>query len=797
MRTSAVLVLFIHSAGLGVSEELLRTDELTISRGETAAFHLGALHTKDQTILLETYARMDSPNLGGSMFFMEFALNGQVITAAKTRHVCRLLNRPLMSPVAPGLPSSWYGHGGWRVVYAPDFKIAKTQTFYADDPYRTVLDITDLVDRATDNVLTVTNTASAALAQRLGLEMRLVLGRLAIRVEPGVSPMLAPSDVHEHVINRGQKGAGPAQYKGKLLPGGGFVVTVAGKRFEFTSDFSYPKAGFHHLLPASANADPTDWQVTITAGEGQGTVHATCRQYHVTRRVRFEKRKIKIADEITNLDPQQGLGLLVRHSVNLREYPQSALRLAGNADPALNEYHSAANPSVYIALEDCALGMLCEDDVFRNQVTLFFDPEIESAGLMTKMLYLGPQERYELQWSVYPVASRDYYDFINLVREDWGANYTVEGAWCFFTPDQILGIPLEELRAALERLGVRYICSWGGWVDPKRDPKRIGFGCEVLSDYWADYRSRLREATAKLHKAKPDVKVLVYYDSERDTHSDAGTRFFDSRLTDANGTHLSTDWGGQYSLTWSMFATLENTFGKAMLEVVDAYLGEIGADGLYWDEMEHVSYGAPLITYSQLDGHSCILDPQTYTAKQQIGITTLLGAAHRAAVVQKVRAQGGFVLGNGPATTRQLLDLHVQRMVEIQHNEVWAYEGHLNSPLGYASSRLDFGNVTRALSMAMLLVGTRLDYPYDISRYLFPFTPLELHHGYLLGRERIITMHSGSYGWHGEETRCMVRIFDPEGKLREERGPLMVSDTQRMEIKLAEGEVAVIERIGD
>jgi hypothetical protein len=597
------------------------------------------------------------------------------------------------------------------------------------------------------------------------------------------------------MINRGEPGAGPARYTGELLGGGGFAITADGKRSLIGTDVSYPNAGFHRLTPTDTAGSDPGRKTTVQRTDDGGEVTLLCEHYRLVRQLRFTPRKVEIADRIANLDEKNGLGLVIRHSVALKDHPNAAVRLAGNADPAVNEYYAPSNPSVYIADGDLGLGLICEDDVFRNQATLFFDPEEITAGLRTEMLYLGPGETSELHWSVYSVASRDYYDFVNLVREDWGANYTVEGAWCFFGPDQIIDMPADQLKQNLERLGVRYACSWGGWVDGKHDKKRIGFGVEVLSDYWADYRERLKAATAKLHEAKPDVKVLIYYDSQRDTHANAGELYPDSRLTNVAGAHQSTGWSGQYSLTWSMFATLQNSFGKAMLDVVDAYMDDLGADGLYWDEMENVAFGYPLLTYSQPDGRSCILDPQTYTVKQQVGVTTLLGAEHRAAVVEKVRAKGGFVMGNGPTAVRRLLDMHVQRMVEIQHNDVWCYEGNLDSPLGYASSSAEFSNVTRALAMATLLVGTRLDYPYEFSRYSFPFTPIELHQGYLLGKERIITMHSGSYAWPNAAVQATIRYFDKDGKIRATEGPLTVSAKERAKVDLGEGEIAVIERM--
>src|SRR5690606_10820305 len=118
----------------------------------------------------------------------------------------------------------------------------------------------------------------------------------------------------------------------------------------------------------------------------------------------------------------------VRHEMDLSGLENPAVRLAGSTDPTLSEYHSPGNPSVHVTAPDHTIALLCEDDVFRNQSRLFVrDGSTPAAGIRTEMLRLAPGETYNLQWSVYPVASQDYFDFVNVVREDWGANYTVEG----------------------------------------------------------------------------------------------------------------------------------------------------------------------------------------------------------------------------------------------------------------------------------------------------------------------------------------------------------------------------------
>jgi len=772
-------------------------DETTIPPGQSRRFEFGTVAQRDTTVLLEVVARVQTERPSGSNYLLKMSLNSQVIGPARARGVMRLLNKPLVAPVAANLPAPWFGNHGFRLVYAPDFSAAGKISFYRGDPYTLVLDVTDLVNPLAENRLELTNMLQPG---RLALPPpagNLVVARLVIRTRPQPSPMMTAAANAAPLINRGEPAAGPARYAGQLLAGGGFRITVGSRQWEFASAFSYPGAGLNRLAPRDA-VDATGqrgWTIHVRPVADGGEVMAQGPDYRLHRSVRFTPWKIEIADTLTNAHADEPLGMLVRHQTSLAGLKDPVIRLAGNADPAVNDYYSPANPSVHVACGDQGLGLLCEDDVLRNQARLFCDQEPPAAGLRTEMLRLGPGESYTLRWSVYPVGGPDYYDFINLVRDDWGANLPVDGAWTFFHPDSILALPAEKIREQFQRLGIRYACYCGGWVDGKHDRKRIGFGAGVLDDYWADFRRRLREAAAKIHRAAPGVKVLVYYDTQRDTSEGSHERFRDSWLTDAQGRQVATDWSGLYSHTWSVVATLDNSFGRAMLEAVDRYLDDMRIDGLYWDEMENVTYGMPLLTYNRGDGHSCLLDLKHYTIQREVGITALLGEGQRLAVIDRVRRRGGVLMGNGPAHTRAMLARGVPRMVEIQHNDYFCFEGNLGTPLGYMGSRSDFGNFSRALAMPCLPVGTRADYAFDISRHLFPLTPIELHYGYTLGRQRIVVLHSGSYGWSGQ--RCLVQAWDyhADGTAAEADATTHVAAEARTEVRLAQGEAMVLERL--
>jgi hypothetical protein len=82
-----------------------------------------------------------------------------------------------------------------------------------------------------------------------------------------------------------------------------------------------------------------------------------------------------------------------------------------------------------------------------------------------------------------------------------------------------------------------------------------------------------------------------------------------------------------------------------------------------------------------------------------------------------------------------------------------------------------------------------------LTEYMYPFTPIELHSGYVIGKERILTNRSGLFGW-GDQSKFEVHVFDREGK---ETGEIHVAKVERegktyAEIRIPEGYAAAIVR---
>jgi hypothetical protein len=237
-----------------------------------------------------------------------------------------------------------------------------------------------------------------------------------------------------------------------------------------------------------------------------------------------------------------------------------------------------------------------------------------------------------------------------------------------------------------------------------------------------------------------------------------------------------------------MVPTLDNTFGRAFRAVADLP-AVLGADGLYWDEMDAVDYDAPRTTERPWDGRTCVLDAAG-RVERSVGLVNLLSDD-----AKRAYTAGRLVLANSPPTTRGLQAEPILRMVETQHGTGAGALTHLSDPLGYLGTAADWESVRTRLAEGLLVVGTRLDYTYDLPARLFPFTPEYLQPGTLRGRERIVTLQSGTHGWVGGAGGVRAFRYDADGhehptswRVKRRRGGIFVR------VRLGPGEVAVLER---
>jgi hypothetical protein len=505
------------------------------------------------------------------------------------------------------------------------------------------------------------------------------------------------------------------------------------------------------------------------------------------RKITKHSTHFEVADEISNPGPD-AIGAKIRHEITSHS---SFIRLGGRRSGESLQLYDPWNPTLFVPFAEAGLGIVAEDDVFRQQLTLAFSASRGIAGLGTDMFCIANGDRYTLAWSVYPLATDSYWDFISTVRRDWGVNRTITGSFVWFNPRDVLSLPEENLRAALLRQNVNVASMWGGWVDRERteSPPLIGFGTYVLADVYAGLRDSLRQAIQRLHAVRAGIKVLVYFDARRDSSPNAPDLYPDSLATDEHGKPLVTSWNGQFSKTWTMAPTVANTFGKALRAVIER-AKSLGADGIYWDEMTTASYGGPEITFDRWDRRSCTL-AHDGEIRKRVGVTNLLSDA----VNMSYAEAAGMLLGNSPPTTRGFQQRPDLRMVEAQHNGEWGSFAHLTTPIGFIGSRTDWDTVLEKLGEGVLTATSGLANPSDISARMYPITPDYIQSGTIHGEERIITIQSGAHGWrNGGEVKAFR--YDRSGtehpadwRIRRERGAVLV------DVQLGPREAAVIERL--
>jgi len=512
--------------------------------------------------------------------------------------------------------------------------------------------------------------------------------------------------------------------------------------------------------------------------------------HRLERRLERFPTHVEVRDTVTNTGAAV-VGLRIRHAFAT---DAAWIHLGGRVDPADADAYSPWNPTVFAPVGRAesgamaGLGLVAEDDVFRQQLFVDFERADDTVGMRTDMLCLGPGESSTLVWSVYPVRTASYWDFINTLRADWRVNHTVPGSFVWFTPEAILATPPDRLHDALAHQGTSIAAMLGGWVDPDRPerPPLIGFGTAVLGDAFAAYRRRIEAAVRRLKDARPGIRVLLYFDAQRDSSPDAERRFADSLLLDEKHRAERVEWGGRYSSTWGMVPTLDNSYGRAMAEVARV-MRALGGDGVYWDEMDGVDFRAPRLTTSAWDGRTCALGDDG-AVRAKIGLVNLLSEPAKLAW-----ADAGFVLGNVPPTTRRFNRRPDVRIVETQQF-AWGPMAHLTTPLAYIGQRPDFAMVRAKIDEGLLAAGTRMDYDHDILARMFPFTPEHIQPGTLRGRERIITTESGTHGWRS----CAgdVRAFRYDAGGREHVADWRVKRLRGgayLRVRLAAGEAAIVE----
>lgn len=719
-------------------------------------------------IVLEFESRIDFPNLGGWAPCIQIEVNNIVVAGMATRTEKRLLNKELATP----------GHIDYGVfkacvddkfyaLYAPDFEQAKNR-FAArnEEAHRIKLDISDLVSETSENQLRIRFGADLKGYYRgLGINDRepaLVIHNLKILSEDEPSRLQKKPTAAAGYVKMAKKE--PVKFKALQDKSGAIIISAGGRDIAVESCYSVPGGSFNK------------WDSFNTSENG---ISASNRVYSLNRRLVLRENRVDVFDELkSNSDTL--IGLRLRYQTGDNEF--DTVYLAGDPSPMFTKKEGGRNPSVFLSGKNgkFGIGIVAVDDVFRVQNIHYC--QNGAAGIGSDTFALSPGESRVVEYSIYPINSGDYFDFVNEVRNDWDVNFPMEGgfhlsmgmykSWNKKSAEEFAG----RLGLTMQSFGVLFWQTLGGEYS-KRSGSVHGFGLmldEIRqgNDDSKTYstepmRKFVRDALAKCKEYTPSLKRMIYVHNQYSQEPNDKEKYAACAVTDTSGKALSTQ-GGSYRF---FIPTKENEFGKKNLAFIKYLLDNYDLDGIYHDEF---NYTHKRITYSMWDNVSVELDERNEVVRK-IGYVPLLKLGYSLELMRYViRERGKCLVANFSPETRSELKYHFPRFEETYYAS-WIFLSHLYSPIQlgdmliYSNTPSDcMEDIRNAIRKGALYYHYVSSTPSPtITAKMYPFTPVELHAGYLVGKERIITVLSGEYGIPGEEFLYDVFVYDQNGKLQE------------------------------
>ena len=559
----------------------------------------------------------------------------------------------------------------------------------------------------------------------------------------------------------------PPAYELELKPGGGFVVSVKGQVYRIESSYSYPHGGENRLVagPPDASGEET-WKVeTKRLGETTYRVNARGKYYAIDRRLEVEPTRVMVRDTIRNTSADV-LGIILGNHINTRGAKELAPTMMNKL-------------TAFVHAKENGVGIIALDDLYQIQERPRFADGL--AELRTEHFGLDKGASYTIEWAVYPTATADYYDFINQVRRDEGINHHVDGAFSF--------VPRREPPTAefVDRYHLKY-ASLPCLGFPPDDPTVSLEGVE-FPEYIEECRL-IKETFAKTKRKYPGTKVMFHVAHGLYACGDPEKRFPDSRVIRADGRQIM--YGGDNPAYygrffskkrveegwrwWIFYPTLENSFGKAMIEATRHMVDELGATGMWADGFlsgyASVDGNPGAYSYDRWDGHSVDIDPKTKLVTRKKTCVPWVSLPVLKKVVRMIAAGGGVTITNeGPdyPLPRSLWNEQIINSCEGTPGAVIALHlGRVPASLGtkMPDSEGVYRDILKKLDQGSLYfwLFNNMDRK-TLVEHMYPMTIESIHAGTVRGKQRIVTKNSGVYGWQGDRSLHIVYRYDADGRL--------------------------------
>ncbi|HBG27275.1 MAG: hypothetical protein A2Y10_02425 [Planctomycetes bacterium GWF2_41_51] len=522
--------------------------------------------------------------------------------------------------------------------------------------------------------------------------------------------------------------------------------------------------------------------------------HDTTKFYIHTRKIIEHNEWIEIHDTFKNLT-NQNIPIMQEHSCLLGKNKENIWLACERVDKT-GETSQPLNPTIFASNKESGIGMLPLNDEFRVHANQSSSDNVISLSDREFVLKAGSE--YTAEWAVVPVKSPDIWDFINVTRRLLDANFTLKYMFAFILKSEPVWVWNDkvfknfiELKSANFVTQIMDFAKYNGKnIHGLAFQKLIGQHC----NFYTDFHKRLK-------RLFPDgsIKHAIYYHCYLDVMEENAERFKDCRKVDSAGNQIT--YSGSRSKLY--VPTLENDWGKEIGKGIDIRIKDVGCDAIYWDEYNQ-SKGK--YTYNMWDGCSADIDPETFKIIRLKGAVHLLSLDFLHYHMKRLIDSGVPLVCNGAPMSRTLAKLKFQNFVETG-NINRCYETILHSPIALGDHITEltekdaYGVMLKALDRGCLYSWYRSVEVYPthktLTEHMFPFTPIELHSGYVIGKERIITNRSGLFGW-GDNSEFKTYVYDREGRItdgKEAKNVIREGKTYA-EIRIPQGYSVAVVRSG-
>jgi hypothetical protein len=690
---------------------------------------------------LVVFGRIENPGRGGATYMMKLQLNGQMLGDKEVRNRGEKLyfRQYILAPMSRD--------GLWYLPYAPDFDPKKNEPFRSGgvtvNPYEFRFDVAGLL-KPSGNVLEIIHAHvlpnPAPLTVRVCgsgvLSPKLVEAKTWKPAPTGELPVVAPVPPLKRAL-----------YTAELGEGGALVVRRDGREEVVESCFSTRTPGWAALAKDPSKAE---WRTA----KGAKTVFAgRTAEFALERRIECDAERIRVIDKVTNLT-QELLPLMYRHE--WRTVRAGEFRLGGYAVTAeKSRLQSGDHPVAALLAAECSGALVAEDDWSRAQGELCREGEV--LGLENNRLALTPGRTLELEYTFYPLEKGDYFLFLNRIRRHWDVNFTIPKGGAM-VPSRHLGrLTDAELKAYLVGKSVGYAID--------NVPVLNGIVTHGTRYREIDklHHEAARRQMRRIAQLAPEVEVSMYFHSFIANGAHDVEEFKADAILTASG--VQGDYGGGKA---PLFLPAKGSaFARRQDELIDERFA-FGFTGIFWDELAYSMYKYDF-NPAHWDGCSALIDPKTHRITRKVANVTLATLEWRLEAAKRILARG-HLIGNGSPMTRSFTRLHFPRFVETGSitNLVLS---QLYTPIALGDHLSERNEFDCYRSMVKGLNYGAVYYWYDcrirpthrtLTAYMFPLTPVELGHGYIIAKERILANRSGLFTW-GDRCAFTAHVFDREG----------------------------------